>query len=84
MPGSETSASTPLKQLTRDASTKARVFVELARVTLGRPVLSEEGQVPAGATGTVVHVWSSGTACEVEFTKPFRAIATVKADDLAT
>jgi molybdopterin-binding protein len=51
-------------------------------VTLSRPVLSEEGQVPAGATGTVVHVWSSGTVCEVEFTKPFQAIATVKADDV--
>jgi hypothetical protein len=69
----------------RDENTRARpqAFVELARVTLARPVLSDEGQVPAGSTGTIVHVWSSGTSSEVEFTRPFRAVATVKADDIA-
>jgi hypothetical protein len=71
------------KDLGRGASTKTLAFVELARVTLARPVLSEEGQVPAGSTGTIVHVWSSGTTCEVEFTRPFRAVATVKVDDIA-
>jgi hypothetical protein len=66
-----------------DTSAAKRTFQELSRVTLSRPVLSEDGQVPAGSTGTVVHVWSSGTTCEVEFTKPFQAIAMVKADDIA-
>ena len=68
--------------ITPDSAATGRTFRELSRVTLSRPVLSEEGQVPAGSTGTVVHVWSSGTVCEVEFTKPFQAIATVKADDV--
>jgi hypothetical protein len=81
MPRSKLANGEPPKEL--GASAKTRAFVELARVTLARPVLSEEGQVPAGATGTIVHVWSSGTACEVEFTRPFPAVATVKADDIA-
>jgi hypothetical protein len=83
MPRSKLADGKPPKDLDGDASTKTRAFVELARVTLARPVLSEEGQVPAGSTGTVVHVWSSGTTREVEFTRPFRAVATVKADDIA-
>lgn len=77
---SETAVDSPPKD---SAATTTPAFVELARVTLRRPVLSEEGQVPAGSTGTIVHVWSTGTACEVEFTSPFRAIATVSADDIA-
>jgi hypothetical protein len=83
MPRSKLADGKPPKELDEDASTKARAFVELARVTLARPVLSKEGQVPAGSTGTIVHVWSSGTACEVEFTRPFRAVATVEADKTA-
>jgi hypothetical protein len=78
----ETTSAKPPGVVTDTSATK-RTFQELSRVTLSRPVPSEEGQVPAGSTGTVVHVWSSGTACEVEFTMPFRAIATVKADDIA-
>jgi hypothetical protein len=58
-------------------------FVELSQITLVRPVKADEGIIPAGATGTVVHIWHSGTACEVEFIEPFHAIATVKADDIA-
>jgi len=58
-------------------------LTELRRVTLARPVPSDEGLVPAGSTGTIVHVWNSGTVCEVEFTRPFQAIATVRADDIA-
>jgi Domain of unknown function (DUF4926) len=73
---------TPPSEITQDVPSKPSAFVELARVTLARPVSSEEGQVAAGATGTIVHVWSSGTACEVEFTKPFQAVATVKANDI--
>jgi hypothetical protein len=79
----ESTGATPPNTAPSDTSATTRAFRELSRVTLARPVLSEEGQVPAGSTGTVVHVWSSGTVCEVEFTKPFPAIATVKADDIA-
>jgi hypothetical protein len=71
---------TPTRTAPSDTSATTRTFRELSRVTLSRPVLAEVGQVPAGSTGIVVHVWSSGTVCEVELTKPFRAIATVKAD----
>jgi hypothetical protein len=56
---------------------------ELSRVTLTRDVSSEDGLVPAGSSGTIVHVYSSGPAYEVEFTMPFHTVATVEADDLA-
>ena len=83
LPRSKPEDGKPPKEVDGDASTKTRAFVELTRVTLARSVLSEERQIPAGSTGTVVHVWSSGTTCEVEFTRPFRAVATVKVDDIA-
>ena len=57
-------------------------FVELSRITLARPVKADEGTVPAGAIGTIAHIWHSGKACEVEFIEPFHAIATVKANDI--
>jgi hypothetical protein len=78
----EVAGGTPPDGVNQNPPSKVRAFVDLARVTLARPVPSEEGQVPAGATGTIVHVWSSGAAYEVEFTKPFRAVATVTADDI--
>lgn len=54
---------------------------ELDRVTLGADVASDEGEiVPAGSSGTVVGVWGAGEAYEVEFFKPFPALATVAAD----
>ena len=78
----EVAGAAPAKEAAQDTATAPLVFVELARVTLASAVQSEEGLVPAGATGTVVHVWHGGAACEVEFTKPFRAISTVKARDI--
>lgn len=83
MHSTQRTGATPLNTALSDTSATTRAFRELSRITLARPVVAEEGQVPAGSTGTVVHVWSSGTACEVEFTKPLPAIATVKADDIA-
>jgi hypothetical protein len=56
---------------------------ELSRVTLRRNVMSGNGTVPAGSTGTIVHVYPGGSAYEVEFASPVHAVATVKADDLA-
>jgi len=83
MPRSRLANGKPSAAVDGNAFTTPHAFVELARVTLARPVHSDEGQVPVGSTGTVVHVWSSGRACEVEFTRPLRAVATVKADDIA-
>lgn len=72
------------------AKTKGRA--ELDQVTITRPVKAnfqpgEDGfatnrEIPAGASGTIVAVWDHGEAYEVEFTKPFAAIATVEAADL--
>jgi hypothetical protein len=60
-----------------------RPRAELSRVTLRRSIMSESGLVPAGSTGTVVHVYPGAPAYEVEFASPVHAVATVKADDIA-
>jgi hypothetical protein len=60
-----------------------RPRAELERVTLAHNVESEDGMVPAGSSGTIMYVYPSGPAYEVEFTTPFHTIATVKADDIA-
>jgi hypothetical protein len=79
MSWTQSTAATLPDTISPDTAATTRTFRELSRVTLSRPVVSEDGQVPAESTGTVVHAWSSGTVCEVEFTKPFRAIATIRA-----
>ena len=48
-------------------------------VSLSRPVTSEDGQLPSGAVGTVVHVYPQERAYEVEFFQPFHTVATVEA-----
>lgn len=50
---------------------------ELSRVSLARPVEVEGGILPAGSTGTVVHVYPGERAYEIEFVRPFHALATV-------
>lgn len=60
-----------------------RPRAELSRVTLAHNVESEDGVIPAGASGTIMHVYPGGPAYEVEFTQPFHTVATVKADDIA-
>ena len=82
MRGSEIARGTLSKTVNKEAPDRTLVLRTLERITLKAPVNSEEGLVPAGATGTVVHVWASGASCEVEFTKPFHAIATVTANDI--
>ena len=55
-------------------------LAELAPVRLLHGVLTDNGvEVPEGAEGTVVGVWSKGAAYEVEFTA---GLATVMADQL--
>jgi hypothetical protein len=61
----------------------ARSVAELSVVTLGRPVHSNEGVIPAGASDTVVHAYGDGQAYIIEFYEPFHAVATVEADAIA-
>lgn len=56
---------------------------ELSLVALARPVEVDGRVVPAGATGTVVHVYPAERAYEVEFQLPFHAVATVTAAAIA-
>ena len=56
---------------------------ELSLVSLTRPVEAEGRLLPAGSTGTVVHVYPDECAYEVEFNRPFHAVATVEADAVA-
>lgn len=56
---------------------------ELSLVSLARSVASDEGVLPVGATGTVVHAYPDEQAYEVEFFHPFHTVATVEASALA-
>ena len=53
---------------------------ELSLVSLSRPVETEGGLLPAGAAGTVVHVYRDERAYEVEFLHPFHTVVTLQAD----
>lgn len=59
----------------------ARV-AELDTVALARPVAVDGRTMPAGSRGTVVAVYNAGVAYEIEFERPFHAVATVRAADL--
>ena len=52
---------------------------ELSLVSLARSIATEDGPLPPGATGTVVHVYPQERAYEVEFFQPFHTVATVEA-----
>ena len=56
---------------------------ELTLVALARAVESDDGLLPRGATGTVVHVYPAERAYEVEFQAPFHAVAMVEAAAIA-
>jgi hypothetical protein len=56
---------------------------ELSMVSLIRPVEADGRMLPSGTTGTVVHVYPNELAYEVEFNRPFHAVATVEADAIA-
>jgi len=56
---------------------------ELSLVSLGRPVQSDDGLLPSGARGTVVHVYPAERAYEVEFYEPFHTVVTVEAPAIA-
>jgi hypothetical protein len=70
-------------EITEDAPVP-RPRAELSRVTLAHSVDSDDGVIPAGSTGTIVHVYPGAPAYEIEFTAPIHTVATVKADDIIT
>ncbi len=43
-------------------------------VRLSDAIVSDEGLIPVGETGTVVHIYRDGTAFEVEFDAPFHVV----------
>ena len=63
-------------EMTNDRSTP---HPELSLISLARSVASEDGELPRGAVGTVLHVYPQAQAYEVEFFKPFHTVATVEA-----
>lgn len=66
------------------AEPRGSAFKELDDVVLAAPVrVAAAGRdLPAGAHGTVVGVWRDGAAYEVEFTRPFACLVTVRAASL--
>ena len=61
----------------------ARPIPELSVVRFIRPVETDDGVIPAGARGTVVHSFSGGLAYIVEVYEPFHSVATVEVDSVA-
>lgn len=55
---------------------------ELACAQLVRAIVVPEGELPAGTSGTIVHVYRDGLAYEIEILRPFHVVATVEATDV--
>ena len=53
-------------------------LAELSRVTVSSAVPADEGYLPAGSYGTIVHVYKGGRAYEVEFELPFHCVLTLE------
>ena len=62
---------------------RPRAITELSVVRIRSAVVTEDGTVPAGSHGTVVHAYDDGQAYIIEFYEPFHAIATVEANAVA-
>jgi hypothetical protein len=56
---------------------------ELALARLVTEVKTKHGILPAGASGTVVHVFPDATAYLIEFSEPFHCVAVVDASAVA-
>ena len=52
-------------------------LAELSRVAVRSDVPADEGYLPAGSFGTIVHVYKGGRAYEVEFERPFHCVLTL-------
>ena len=58
------------------------VFPELSVVALTHDVNVDGAMLPNGSRGTVVYVYQTGVAYEVEFEEPFHAVVTLEPGDL--
>jgi hypothetical protein len=61
--------------------TMTDIIAELSKVSLRRPVDTENGQLPIGAVGTVVRFDPEAKTYEVEYLQPFHARITVEEAD---
>ncbi len=57
-------------------------FAELDVVRLRSMVFTEDGALPAGTIGAIVHSHRSGEAYEVEFVEPVAVTVTLRGADL--
>jgi hypothetical protein len=64
------------------AAEQTGIIRELAIVALRNAMTCDEGIVPAGSKGTVVHVYRDGAGYEVEFAEPFRCVLTTERGDI--
>lgn len=58
-------------------------IAELDRVRLLGDLITKDGTLPLGAEGTAVHRYRDGAAFEIEVERPFHAIATLRAGEIA-
>lgn len=56
---------------------------ELDMVRLLAEVKMDEGHLPIGTLGTAVYRYRDGEAFEVEFSAPFHALLTLRANEIA-
>ena len=61
---------------------RARMFRELELVVLDRDIETPGGRIPRGTHGTVLQVFDSGGAYQIEFEGPFDVPETVPASAL--
>lgn len=55
---------------------------ELDRVRTKVELRAEEGLLPIGSEGTIVHRYLNGQAFEVEFAKPVQALVTLRPEEI--
>jgi hypothetical protein len=70
----------------RDAAAKIRgaaVLAEHSRVMAVREIHEGDELVPAGSTGTIIHVIKGGVGYDVEFTSPKHVVISAGRDELA-
>lgn len=73
--------STPRRSVAVD-SVDATIFPEHARVRAVTEIHEGDEYVPAGATGTIVHIIAGGIGYDVEFTSPKRIVLSASRSEL--
>lgn len=61
---------------------EGQTMPELSIVALKNERSCEDGILPPGTQGTIVHVYNDEAGYEVEFSEPFRCILTVSRDEV--